>query len=110
MMNQLVQELRSLQKKKKKIRIISTADESVSSRKVISTADESVSSRKVINAFQQMKLSAKAEATSCFESADEAKREKRSDVVWRISRWIIGDDVIGDVIQSQATVQSADAI
>ncbi|KZV29286.1 armadillo repeat-containing protein 4 [Dorcoceras hygrometricum] len=41
-----------------------------------------------------MKRSAKAEATSCFESADEAKHERRSDVVWRFSRWISADDVI----------------
>ncbi|KZV44317.1 transcription factor DIVARICATA [Dorcoceras hygrometricum] len=49
----------------------------------------------------------KAEATSCFESADEAKRERRSDVVWRFSRWFIGDDVIDDIIQSQ---ESADEV
>ncbi|KZV39260.1 ATP-binding cassette transporter [Dorcoceras hygrometricum] len=32
------------------------------------------------------------------DSADEAKRERRSDVVLRFSRWISADDVIGDVI------------
>ncbi|KZV40031.1 hypothetical protein F511_12426 [Dorcoceras hygrometricum] len=51
--------------------------------------------------FQQMMLSAKAEATSYWISADEAKRERRSDVVLIFSRWFSIDDVIGDVIQSQ---------
>ncbi|KZV24046.1 sugar transport protein 3 [Dorcoceras hygrometricum] len=32
-------------------------------------------------------------------SADEEKSERGSDVVWRISRWISADDVIGDVIR-----------
>ncbi|KZT76081.1 hypothetical protein F511_46894 [Dorcoceras hygrometricum] len=45
MMNQLVQEQRNLLEKKKKIQVISTADESVSSRKDISTVDESINSR-----------------------------------------------------------------
>ncbi|KZV49293.1 cytospin-A-like [Dorcoceras hygrometricum] len=64
------------------------AEESYSKKKiqVISTADESVSSRKDIN---------------------EEKRERGSDVVLRFSRWIIVDDVISDVIQSQ---DSAEAI
>ncbi|KZV52759.1 shikimate kinase, chloroplastic [Dorcoceras hygrometricum] len=48
----------------------------------------------------------KAEATSYFESADEAKCERRSDVVLRFSRWINIDDVIGDVIQSQESAGS----
>ncbi|KZV19620.1 hypothetical protein F511_10523 [Dorcoceras hygrometricum] len=42
--NQLNQVLRSLLKNKKKIQVISTADESVSSRKDISTVDESINS------------------------------------------------------------------
>ncbi|KZT75998.1 hypothetical protein F511_46978 [Dorcoceras hygrometricum] len=45
MMNRLVQEQRNLLEKKKKIQVISTADESVSSRKDISTVDESINSR-----------------------------------------------------------------
>ncbi|KZV07159.1 nuclear transcription factor Y subunit C-1 [Dorcoceras hygrometricum] len=43
---------------------------------------------------------------SSWLSADEAKRERRSDVVLRFSRWINVDDVIGDVIQSQESVGS----
>ncbi|KZV49734.1 hypothetical protein F511_23352 [Dorcoceras hygrometricum] len=39
-------------------------------------------------------------------SADEAKRERRSDVVLRFSRWFNVDDVIGDVIQSQESAGS----
>ncbi|KZV52880.1 hydrolase, hydrolyzing O-glycosyl compound [Dorcoceras hygrometricum] len=35
---------------------------------------------------------------SSWQSADEAKRERRSDVVLRFSRWISADYVIGDVI------------
>ncbi|KZV40524.1 hypothetical protein F511_22363 [Dorcoceras hygrometricum] len=48
-----------------------------------------------------MKRSAKEEATSYQESADEAKRERGCDVVLIFSRWINVDDVIADVIQSQ---------
>ncbi|KZV19139.1 nuclear transcription factor Y subunit C-1 [Dorcoceras hygrometricum] len=44
---------------------------------------------------------------SSWLSADEAKRERRSDVVLRFSRWINVDDVIGDVIQSQESADSA---
>ncbi|KZV47433.1 hypothetical protein F511_32852 [Dorcoceras hygrometricum] len=40
------------------------------------------------------------------QSADEAKRKRRSDVVLRFSRWINVDDVIGDVIQSQESAGS----
>ncbi|KZV50283.1 hypothetical protein F511_39732 [Dorcoceras hygrometricum] len=47
---------------------------------------------------------------SSWLSADETKRERRSDVVWRFSRWINVDDVISDVIQSQESADSADAI
>ncbi|KZV47830.1 hypothetical protein F511_39815 [Dorcoceras hygrometricum] len=40
------------------------------------------------------------------DSADEEKRERRSDVVLRFSRWINVDDVISDVIQSQESAGS----
>ncbi|KZV20910.1 hypothetical protein F511_14924 [Dorcoceras hygrometricum] len=114
-------------KKKKKIRVISTADESVSSRKDISTSlfkkkkkrrwswNEEVQQEATVG-YQQKRRGARY-VMSCDDisldvitisswlSADEAKRERRSDVVLRFSRWISVDDVIGDKLQRPVATQ-----
>ncbi|KZV33876.1 hypothetical protein F511_15489 [Dorcoceras hygrometricum] len=127
-LDHVIEKLAGESKKKKKIRVISTADESVSSRKDISTSlfkkkkkrrwswNEEVQKEATVG-YQQKRRGARY-GMSCDDisldvitisswlSADETKRERRSDVVLRFSRWINVDDVIGDVIQSQESAGS----
>ncbi|KZV16423.1 hypothetical protein F511_31756 [Dorcoceras hygrometricum] len=98
-MNQLEQELRSLLEKKKMSKVlltnllavafISTVDESINSRYSRSKKLRRIAGWSWINEEDQLERKL---------SADEAKRERRSDVVLRFSRSISADDVIGDVI------------